>query len=95
MHADEEDYSERFSDLQIFPNPASGQVSLIWSQEHSAPVTILVYDVFGKEKIRIGDNAMQGANSIILDVSPLIPGNYLVEVKTNEITSTQRIVIIN
>ena len=75
--------------VSIFPNPSSGNFTLIFSKQHN-PYTISIYDMSGR--------LCYSQNGIIGEVSQLQtglqPGIYSVEI-SNETTKIQNKIIVN
>ena len=73
--------------LRIYPIPAQGRVNI----ESSTPVSsIVVYNLHGKKVISI-----DGADSRRLDVSQLLQGTYLLDMKFEDGTTAQRKIMIS
>ena len=71
------------SQVQIFPNPASGSLSIKVSDLR--PETIAIYDVDGQK-------VMEGKFTTALDVSMLSSGLYMIEVRSAEGTARNRFI---
>ncbi|NAS12716.1 T9SS type A sorting domain-containing protein [Poritiphilus flavus] len=72
--------------FKLYPNPAFGDIVYITTSENGSK-EITVYDVFGKAVLRerLRNNA--------LDISPLIPGVYVLQLRQNNKTMTRKLVV--
>ena len=84
--------------VQLYPNPASGNVSIRYSLEAAATVSIMVYDIQGKTAAALPSlKQSAGSHEQVLHIADysLSPGVYMVMLKTNEGAVTRRLVIEN
>jgi len=79
----EDNFADR---VQIFPNPASGEVITIQTP-FSEEKQIVVFDILGKKVI---DTGLQNDQ---LNVSTLTSGVYLIRINQNNATATKKLVI--
>ena len=78
-------------DVKMYPNPASGNVSIDFGTTLNEDVRILVMDVFGRVKTNaVYDGGRQVYDT---DVSKLAAGIYYVMVRAGEDIQTQKLVI--
>ena len=61
----------RVVDAVLMPNPARGQVSLVWPDLQYAEAQLVVYDVLGAE-------VMTAVTTGVMDIQSLAPGRYTV-----------------
>ncbi|MEM7380390.1 MAG: T9SS type A sorting domain-containing protein, partial [Bacteroidota bacterium] len=73
-------------EFKLYPNPAFGDIVYVTSTE-SGSKEITVYDVFGKAVLR--DRIRTNA----LDISALIPGVYVLQLRQNNKTMTRKLVV--
>lgn len=68
--------------FEVFPNPASEMlnVSLDWQQSKEA-IAISLFDTQGKKILTEMVNMLQGSNNHVLDISNLVQGTYLLELR--------------
>ncbi len=66
--------------LKVFPNPASGPVQIRYTAAGAEPVRIVVYDLTGREVMRL--EGPPGRSEISLDPANLAGGMYIVYVQT-------------
>ena len=78
--------------LQLFPNPASKDISLLFSDKYSGEITVEVYDMQGTQIKNIFDTVFsQSQQPISLDIHELSPGIYLMKAIRQERGGAQRI----
>ncbi|HUM45646.1 MAG TPA: T9SS type A sorting domain-containing protein [Chitinophagales bacterium] len=81
-------------EFEVFPNPLSANVAYInYTLKGAATVTFSLHDLNGKFFSRKSVTGTTGKNSFALDVKNLPAGIYLVEMKTGESSSIQKIII--
>jgi hypothetical protein len=80
---------EQILKLEIFPNPTSEYIKI--KTNNLGSFTLNVYDIIGKSKIT-KDIYFNGKNELILDVSGLEVGAYLVEITSNNVRLTSRFI---
>jgi hypothetical protein len=79
------DAPEKGSVLVIYPNPASGQVYVDFSTELTGKGNISVYGLTGQRLISLVFEAVEGENTIMVDVGSLNKGIYFLELSLNGI----------
>jgi beta-glucosidase len=80
--------------LIVYPNPAQNQLNIWFHLSIPQPVSIKIYDLFGKEILVLPKNDYQeGDNYIFLPLGNLKNGIYLMEFKTNNEVKTEKILI--
>jgi hypothetical protein len=77
---------------QIFPNPASSAVNIRFNRIVNDPVTIRIFDSSGS-MIRLETVRLSG-KMMIMDVSRLSSGLYLVSIETSEHVITKKVSIL-
>jgi len=79
--------------IQLMPNPALNVSSLVANISTQSVATISITDIKGTTVWKHSTNVFAGLNTIPLDISALVAGNYIVSLATeNETTSKQLIV---
>ncbi len=82
------------SELNAYPNPTSGKITLTFNSSSSAKYSITVTDLIGKTMMRNDINVPEGFNSKDLNLENLSKGVYLVTVQTEgEQSRTIRVVV--
>lgn len=75
----------------LFPNPATKQVSINFSENDITNITI--YNIFGREVYNCNLQNNKGVNNEIIDVSDWIKGMYIVEIRTQERIKTGKLLV--
>ncbi len=79
--------------FEVFPNPASSEITVAFNFPSNEKITIEVYDPLGKKAKSIPTkNYASGENKIALDLSELPQGVYFIQFTTTNGTLTKRIV---
>jgi hypothetical protein len=80
--------------LSVFPNPSSDYLNVKFSLKETSSVTLDLIDISGKKVANlISDNGMNGNINKTFEVSSCSKGVYFVELKINDKTSLQKIVV--
>ncbi|HYV92363.1 MAG TPA: T9SS type A sorting domain-containing protein [Chitinophagales bacterium] len=86
----------QFLQLQLFPNPCSGTVNLVYSiPENQRSNMIVIFDVRGKEIKEIDLGAGAGMHQLNLDISELDNGIYFAELVSGNRKAMQKMVVVN
>jgi CubicO group peptidase (beta-lactamase class C family) len=86
--------------LAAFPNPVSASATILFSLAHSENVTISIVDLSGRIiKTLINNELKQGSHQIEWDArsasgTPVLPGIYLIRIKTANYSETKRISVV-
>lgn len=78
------DQESVFKSLSLFPNPVQSTLNLVFEAQNSETYTLNVTDLTGRRLISSQRNTTAGANLTQLDVSQLLPGFYLLEIRTSK-----------
>lgn len=77
-------------EMNIYPNPVTnGQINILTAKNDAVRYTA-IYTVDGK---LVQENNFIGGNDVNLNVSQLVPGNYILSVQTNEGVASEAIII--
>lgn len=80
---------------QNAPNPARGTVTIRFALPETAEVSLVVYDMMGREVSRLVDGSVAaGFHDVQYDTSDLASGMYLYRMKTADFTKTRRMTIV-
>jgi len=79
--------------MSIYPNPANNQVNVALSSTETANATLSVFNLMGQCVYTETVNVMEGNNVITVNVNNLNAGIYMVNVKTAQGTSTQKLIV--
>lgn len=84
---------DRFGNLNLWPNPASGEVTVGFStSREDRTMDLTVFDLSGKQVDRITTGIASGAvNNYVYDLSRLAPGLYMVHVSTETGTAVKKL----
>ena len=77
--------------LNIFPNPADNELNFQVSNQDEEEINIEVYDVTGKLIIS-KSSAISESNSLSVDISSLVNGMYMLNVKTKTTSVIQKFI---
>ncbi|MCB0545414.1 MAG: T9SS type A sorting domain-containing protein [Saprospiraceae bacterium] len=72
-----------FTEWKVFPNPATSVLNTAFSAESAGDVEIRVSDLSGKTLLRNENHADTGENMAQMDISSLVPGMYIVELRAS------------
>lgn len=79
--------------FDLFPNPASNIVSIVFEENYEKSVNILVTDLAGK--IQNVEIISRADGNLSLDISNLSTGVYFISVSSNEQTKTKKLIVTN
>lgn len=96
--AADRDQSPEITDIatigKVFPNPASGEVTLPFTLAAEADVDVLISDVLGSIVYRGNWKEQAGEHQAVLDLTALRPGIYTVRCSSGEQTTVQQLQIM-
>jgi len=78
----------------IYPNPASGDVSVVFNAEKKEDYRITVTSVLGQIMMNKEGISTNGLNKVVLDISNLTVGTYVVNISVGNKVKTHKIVKI-
>ena len=81
------------SGMKMYPNPASESVNITFSSEESANAVISVMNLMGQTVYTENVDIHEGYNFVNLSVNQFTSGVYMVNVKTDRGTSTQKLIV--
>jgi len=86
---------DEFALDQNSPNPAHGTVTIRFALPEATEVSLVVYDIMGREVSRLVDGSVSaGFHDVQYDTSDLASGVYLYRIETPDFAKTQRMTII-
>jgi hypothetical protein len=71
-------------DLSVYPNPADYQVKLYFLAEEEANAQVDIFDLNGRIVLSQQVQSVEGDNFVMLETSQLLPGLYVVSVRTTD-----------
>ena len=77
----------------IYPNPSKGNFNVSVSLNSTSNVMVTVFDLTGKAISVNTENFNAGINTMTINNNTMAPGMYLVQIQTEEGTTTQKIEI--
>jgi hypothetical protein len=78
-------------DIQLFPNPTKGQVTILFDQEVPAATPLRIFNLMGEEVFRT--QLRQGERTRVLQTENFSAGVYLVEVRIDGSVMSKRLVV--
>jgi hypothetical protein len=85
--------NEVISGMKIYPNPASDAVNITFSSEESADAVVSVMNLMGQTVYTSNVNIHEGYNMVNVPVNQFSAGVYVVNIKSNKGTSTQKMIV--
>lgn len=76
----------------VYPNPATGELNVLFNSSSSTRVTVNVYDITGKLVMSNQSSAAEGNNQVKLDLSGVERGTYFVNLQTDYKSLNKRLV---
>ncbi|NUO19862.1 T9SS type A sorting domain-containing protein [bacterium] len=81
--------------LSAYPNPFNSSATLHFELPREAKVEIVLYDVLGREALRLAENVYTaGTHRALIDATPLASGVYFAELRTPEYSSTLKLLLL-
>ena len=68
--------------INIFPNPATKSLNLIFDAKKAGNATFSICDITGRELNSVATTLKQGVNQSTLNTSSLVPGTYILNIRT-------------
>jgi hypothetical protein len=79
--------------ISIYPNPTHQMLNVDFSTNHASPLQLMVLDQLGRMVINKKTNAVQGKNTIPINVSCLQKGIYYLKINGNSNSSTHKFMV--
>jgi len=87
------DIKSQTDEIKVFPNPATDKLNVSIRSNVAEPTEVTIYDQSGR-KMQSLETAYDGSTPIIMNVSSLSGGFYLVSVKNSHCMSTRRFFVL-
>jgi hypothetical protein len=89
-------FEEQTDGLKVFPNPVDGWANVVFYLAEETTVDLKVYDVNGRLIVTISNSQpfRQGFHQKSVTTHNLLPGNYIVVLKTTEKVITEKLIKI-
>ncbi len=82
-------------EVSVFPNPASGEVSVRYRVSENGRVKVELYDIYGKLiKVLVNDKQTAGQHTLRFNGSALPAGVYTCRVKSGSTIAATKITIL-
>lgn len=91
--AELDNINQQLKEYPLIPNPAKNYVDIQTDFSKKETVSIRILDVSGKVVLEKSENIENGRQSTKLNTEKLISGAYIVEIKSNGKTSSQKLLI--
>jgi hypothetical protein len=86
--------TEQNMNLNIYPNPASGQVQFSVEPEQETTIGFRIFDKDGNEVLSVDpENTPAGLYSVTIDVSSLTNGLYIVKATSGQMSAIGRLIV--
>ena len=86
--------AERAIDVSVYPNPASGPVTVAVELVEAGAVVAEAFDALGRRVAQAEQRMPSGMGSLRLDLSGLPAGVYVVRVRSGAVVASQRITVV-
>jgi hypothetical protein len=80
--------------LSYFPNPAGDRLYVSFLNETGKVAEINLIDMSGRQVLPAVQSNLMGTNQVDLDVSGLVPGTYLLRIKTQNTVAYARVQVV-
>ena len=80
--------------IKVYPNPSSGNVSIISNLAQEGKMKISIHTIVGEKIKEVSENIFAGMNEVHVNLAELPNGVYFVKAGTSEKTITQKITLI-
>lgn len=81
------------SGMQLYPNPASDVVNVIFSSEETANAQLTIHNLMGQQVYSESIAIQEGSNVVRINTSNFQAGVYMVNIKSNQGTTTQKLIV--
>lgn len=81
--------------LNVYPNPANGEITISFNQENDGLVRLAVYNMVGEKVKEMEEHSSPGVSQYQMDLRGLAGGVYFVKVESDEKTLTKKISVVN
>ncbi|MBO4381994.1 MAG: T9SS type A sorting domain-containing protein [Bacteroidales bacterium] len=81
------------SGMQLYPNPASDNVNVVFSSKEDANATLTIHNLMGQQVYSESIAIQEGSNVVKINTSNFQAGVYMVNIKSNQGTTTQKLIV--
>jgi len=86
-------HHEDLTELRVFPNPASIQLTIEYTIKEKNPVYIKLYNHFGDMVYQTNEFSTVGKQQHLIDVSSLPKGLYVIDLEANSMRTREKVMI--
>ena len=79
--------------MKLYPNPATDNLSVAISSNENASADLTIVNLMGQMVYSENVALNEGNNLLNVNVSNLTPGVYMINIRTNKGTSTQKLIV--
>ena len=79
--------------VTTFPNPTSGKLNIVWNQKAEERASITISDITGREVFATTIAMTEGTGATSINLSSLISGLYVINVKSTSLNYTSKLEI--
>jgi photosystem II stability/assembly factor-like uncharacterized protein len=79
---------------KAYPNPTTGDISIVLSQKINSPVKISIYNLIGEKISEVLENSPAGISEYHVSLSGMPSGMYFIKTETIDVSATQKINLI-
>jgi len=79
--------------FSVFPNPASGSVTIRWNGQNMGNCSVVISDVTGREVLKTTLNINKTSGQLPMDISTLKTGVYMIAIKSDNGNYTNKLII--
>jgi hypothetical protein len=77
---------------EVFPNPFTATLQISMQLEKAGMIEVALYDASGRMVRKLQQSGLTGRNTIVIsNLTALLPGTYLVQIKAGEHTSFRKL----
>jgi uncharacterized repeat protein (TIGR01451 family) len=81
------------SGISIYPNPASGLISVAWQQQSTGNAMVIITDMAGREVYRSSIDINVASGEAQIDISTLKEGIYMLSIRSGSINFNKKLVV--
>lgn len=93
--AEENIHQNNLQSVQVFPNPASEKIITVWNNTTASECTMYITDINGSiiKEICSNQTFAAGLQQVELNIEDINSGIYFLSIKSNEQTTTEKLII--
>jgi PKD repeat protein len=84
---------EKISLLNSYPNPVKSTLFVNWIAPENETVTVEIIDLFGKTILSVSLTSVEGLNEYVWKAEDVENGLYILKIKSQSVSKTERILI--